>query len=141
MMEQFWEIYVRDISASERFYSQAIGLTTVRRHEDFAVLASDAVKIHLCRAEDAPDALVPVQGPVGSGTEFCIVVSDIAAAYARARQSGYSILEHLTDQDWGKTDFRLLDPDGAYIRVTTHRTRPNLYASEAITADGSPDKV
>lgn len=135
MIEQFWEIYVRDIAASERFYCRAIGLKTVRRHKDFAVLTAGPVKVHLCRVEDAPDPLAPVEGRIGNGIEFCFVVSDIDEAYRRASESGYPVHEPLTEQDWGKTDFRMLDPDGAYVRVTTPRTRPNLYSGEAISID------
>ena len=139
MLEQFWEVYVSDIAASERFYCQALGLTTIRRQEDYAVLAAGPVRVHLCPADDAPDDLSPVVGRIGNGVEFCFVVSDVVGAYRRASRSGYPILEHLTDQDWGKTDFRLRDPDGAYIRITTPRSGPGLQPSEAAPPPGAPE--
>lgn len=36
----------------------------------------------------------------------------------RVVAAGWSLAEDLTRRPWGLVDFRLLDPDGYYLRVT-----------------------
>ena len=43
---------------------------------------------------------------------------DIAAVHRRAAASGHPEVTAVVGQPWGLTDFRVLDPDGYYIRVT-----------------------
>jgi predicted enzyme related to lactoylglutathione lyase len=57
----------------------------------------------------------------GIGVEIVLEVDDILAAYQRAKRSGYPIHAELQDRPWGLTDFRLIDPDGYYIRVTSRK--------------------
>lgn len=57
----------------------------------------------------------------GIGIEIVLEVDDVFALYQRAKQSGYPIHVELGDRPWGLTDFRLIDPDGYYIRVTSRK--------------------
>ncbi|HCF1493361.1 TPA: VOC family protein [Pseudomonas aeruginosa] len=126
-MLSFWEIYVHDMFKAKAFYTNVIGLEVVREQDDFIVLQRNGAKIHLCPREDMPEYLRSKgMESLGAGVEFCFETTDIQAVYSRALSSGYPIFEQLTDQPWGKTDFRLIDPDGAYIRVSSPRTRANL---------------
>jgi hypothetical protein len=43
---------------------------------------------------------------------------ELAALYERC-QARAVVAEELTSRPWGLTDFRLADPDGYYIRVTS----------------------
>lgn len=108
------------------FYMQVIGLNLVREQDDFIVLQKGHAKIHICPSEDMPEYL-KMSGfeRIGAGVEFCFEIEDVHGAYANAMRSGYPILEPLHDQPWGKTDFRVVDPDGSYVRVTGPRNRPN----------------
>lgn len=45
------------------------------------------------------------------------MVEDITAAHAHAVAAD-SEVSGLVTQPWGLTDFRLVDPDGYYVRVT-----------------------
>ncbi len=52
-----------------------------------------------------------------------VEVADVDAAYAHARDAAArhgGQVEPLTARAWGQTDFRLIDPDGYYIRVTSN---------------------
>jgi predicted enzyme related to lactoylglutathione lyase len=120
-MRQFWELYVSNIDDSEAFYARAIGLSVIRRETEFVVMQADAVRIHLCAVADIPPPLKRSSQSeiLGSRTEFVIEVDDVVAAYRRASTSGYRIVEPMMQREWGKIDFRLCDPDGAYIRITT----------------------
>jgi uncharacterized glyoxalase superfamily protein PhnB len=56
------------------------------------------------------------------GVRFELFVDDVDAAFARARDAAVSHggqVEPLAARPWGQTDFRLIDPDGYYVRVTS----------------------
>ncbi|RPG30406.1 VOC family protein [Flagellimonas sp.] len=55
----------------------------------------------------------------GYGVEIVLEVDDIRSVYEQVKASGYPIHDSLKTQPWGLTDFRLVDPDGYYLRVTS----------------------
>ncbi len=64
-----------------------------------------------------------LSGPRGLGVEIVLEVDDVQAAYERVQSCGHPIEEPLQKQNWGLTDFRIVDPDGYYLRVTS-RAQP-----------------
>jgi len=61
-------------------------------------------------------------GPAAWGVEIVVEVDDVDAAFAPAREAAVTLggqIEPLAGRPWGLTDFRLIDPDGYYIRVTS----------------------
>lgn len=56
----------------------------------------------------------------GLGIEIVLSVADVEIAYRMAEKSGWP-LSDLATQPWGLRDFRLIDPDGYYLRVTSRR--------------------
>ena len=61
-------------------------------------------------------------GPAAWGVEIVVEVEDVDAAFAPAREAAVTHraqIEPLAAGPWGQTDFRLIDPDGCYIRVTS----------------------
>lgn len=57
----------------------------------------------------------------GIGVEIVLEVDDVLASYQQVKRSGYPIHAELQDRPWGLTDFRLIDPDGYYIRITSRK--------------------
>lgn len=55
---------------------------------------------------------------LGLGIEIVMGVSDVESLHESIRAHGYSVSE-LVLQPWGLRDFRVMDPDGYYIRVTS----------------------
>jgi len=55
----------------------------------------------------------------GYGVEIVLEVEDINLAYNKAKMANVEIESELKTQPWGLTDFRLIDPNGYYIRVTS----------------------
>jgi len=53
------------------------------------------------------------------GVEIVLEVDDVEGWHARVGASGYPILESLQDRPWGLRDFRIADPDGYYLRITS----------------------
>ncbi|PDS81349.1 VOC family protein [Rhizobium sp. L43] len=58
---------------------------------------------------------------VGLGVEIVLKVPDVEDAYRAAKESGWPVSD-LARQPWGLRDFRLIDPDGYYVRVTSRHT-------------------
>jgi uncharacterized glyoxalase superfamily protein PhnB len=56
--------------------------------------------------------------PAGRGAEIVLEVPDVEACYRRIRDT-YELESDLQSRPWGLTDFRLTDPDGYYIRITS----------------------
>ena len=63
--------------------------------------------------------MVAVSAGRGARVEVVLEVEDLDAAREQIEAAGYPIAEAATDRPWGLRDFRLLDPDGYYLRVTT----------------------
>ncbi len=57
----------------------------------------------------------------GIGVELCFYVDDseIDAYYERVLSECRTTLEPLVLQPWGARDFRVIDPDGYYLRFST----------------------
>ena len=54
-------------------------------------------------------------GPRGVGVEIVVEVDDVDAAFAPAREAAVTHggqIEPLAARPWGRTNFRLIDPDG-----------------------------
>jgi uncharacterized glyoxalase superfamily protein PhnB len=51
--------------------------------------------------------------------EIVLEVDDVVGWRDRVLASGYPILEPLQERPWGLTDFRIADPDGYYLRLTS----------------------
>jgi uncharacterized glyoxalase superfamily protein PhnB len=55
----------------------------------------------------------------GYGVEIVFEVDDIQLIYNKVKRSNVEIESELKDRPWGLKDFRLIDPNGYYIRVTS----------------------
>ncbi|MDZ5473548.1 VOC family protein [Bacillus sp. 31A1R] len=115
------ELFTSDIEKTVQFYKDIIGLTLVRTSQTYAELVYETVEIGIGLLEALPDRhpLKAQKGErLGLGVEIVIEVPDIEKKYKEVVESGYPIDEVLSQQEWGSTDFRLLDPNGYYIRIT-----------------------
>ena len=54
------------------------------------------------------------------GIEIVFEVDDLAAERDRIKAKGWKVEDDIKMQPWGLEDFRLVDPDGYYVRITTH---------------------
>ena len=55
----------------------------------------------------------------GRGVEIVLEVDDIEAMYQHVISEKWPRSEELSRQPWQLTDFRVLDPDGYYWRITS----------------------
>ena len=114
------EIFPADLDATTDFYTRVLGFTLVRdqRHGSpgYVALERDRVRIGAAYrdvAEHQPGRRPP------TGTEIVLEVDDLDTEHARVVAAGWPIEEDLTDREWGLRDFRVLDPSGYYLRLTT----------------------
>jgi lactoylglutathione lyase len=124
------ELFVGDLDTSIAFYA-ALGFAVERREHDYASLRWGDAIIGL-----GPIAKLPPSGPgpgftqdrlaadPGAGVEIVLEVEDLDVALAAIHAAGIPLAAEPTTQPWGLRDFRLTDPDGYYIRLTTQGQTP-----------------
>ena len=123
------ELHVSDVERTIAFW-EVFGFRVTRRWEDW---------LRMVRPAEGPVAAaeIIVQGdaglrtrdhyftphldhsPRGVGVEITLEVEDVEAAYAAAQAAGLRIVKPIQDRDWKARDFRLADPDGFFVRVTS----------------------
>ena len=126
------EFHVADIEASIRFY-EALGFHVTRRWEDWVRLDRDGAELVLMgdayiRGHDHYFTPYLDRSPRGVGVEVSIEVADVDGVYAATRAAGLRIVKPIQDRAWKARDFRLADPDGFFIRITSplrHEVEPH----------------
>jgi|SRR5664279_4856187 len=124
-----FELFVQDVERSVCFYSSTLGLEppATWSPEGYVPIRAGVVTIGVQHLANLPAehhfSPSRLAGPRGVGLEIVVEVDDVDLAYANAaahaERCGGSV-EPLDDQPWGLRDFRLVDPDGYYVRVTSH---------------------
>jgi lactoylglutathione lyase len=118
------EIFPADLDIAVRFYTEVLGFDLVRDDRD-----TDPGYVALARGTVQPGAAArpPVDDPAArhppTGVELVIEVEDLDADRARVAAHGWPVAEDITDRPWELRDFRVLDPDGYYWRLSS-RSRP-----------------
>ncbi|MHB1739908.1 MAG: VOC family protein [Actinomycetes bacterium] len=125
-----FELFVDDVEMSVQFYSATLGLAPPPSWsaEGYVPLQAGAVTIgvqqHTKLPSDHHFSPGHLSGPRGVGLEIVIEVDDVDHAYVLASAEAerhHGRIEPLADRRWGTRDFRLVDPDGYYVRVTSRR--------------------
>jgi catechol 2,3-dioxygenase-like lactoylglutathione lyase family enzyme len=113
-----FEIFPTDLHATVDFYQRVLGfrITADRRaDDDYVALRRGAVRVGAVR-DTVPNARAARRPP--AGVELVLEVDDVAAERDRVLAAGWPLDDDLRDQSWGLRDFRVLDPDGYYLRIT-----------------------
>lgn len=123
-----FELFVSDLGQSVRFYERVLGFTVKHASKTkpnyYVTIVNGSVRIGLAAFELLPEQHYFCESPAGRrgvGVEIVLEVDDLAG-YARRALLANAIFEPLQSRPWGLQDFRVVDPDGYYIRVT----RPTL---------------
>ena len=125
------ELHVADIEASLAFY-ETLGFQVIRRWEDWVRLDRDGAELVLMgdayvRSHDHYFTPYLDRSPRGVGVEVTVEVEDVDAVYAAAVAAGLRMVKPIQDRAWKARDFRLADPDGFFIRVSStlrHEVEP-----------------
>lgn len=121
------ELFVDDIAASQDFYTRVLNFTAGEPHADgYLPINNGEVALGLNLRSSLPHThplqLTARERP-GRGVEIVLEIGDINALYAHVRAQGWPIASPLQPQAWGLSDFRLVDPDGYYLRLTSRNTQ------------------
>ena len=111
------EIFPADLDVTVDFYQRVLGfqLTDDRRAEDYVSLRRGEVQVGAVRS--APPGDRALRRPP-TGLELVLEVDDVDAERDRVVAAGWPVDADLGDREWGLRDFRILDPDGYYLRIT-----------------------
>lgn len=121
------ELHVADVERSIAFY-EALGFRIVQRWQDWIRLDRDGAELVLFsddyirrKPRRAAHYFSPwIDGyPRGVGVEIVIEVADVDAVHAAATAGGLRIVKEIADRPWKARDFRLADPDGYFLRITS----------------------
>lgn len=110
----FLELTVSDFTEHIAFFEKVAGYRVTQREANFVVLETDRGQLLLNGLNFRrfkPADRVP-------GLEIGLVVGDLEAAHAAAAKFGWRITEGIMKRPWGVRDFRVLTPDGYYLRFT-----------------------
>lgn len=115
-----FEIFPAALSRAVDFYSRVLGFELVRDERDsahpYVSLRRDEEWIGAAqRAREVPVAAR--RPPVG--VEIVLEVDDVQLERQRVARVRWPVDEDLVDRPWGPTYFRVCDPDGHYLRVTS----------------------
>lgn len=124
-MELHVEFFVADLVRSRDFYSRVLGFKIRRQKDDgFTELSRGPATLALNDRSVLTPGHPARPGPgegIAKGVEIVLSVEDLGEAYDHVLASGWPVATPMTHQPWGMTDFRLTDPDGIYIRVSSPR--------------------
>jgi catechol 2,3-dioxygenase-like lactoylglutathione lyase family enzyme len=121
------EVFPADLDATVRFYVEVLGFQVVGDQRDvdsrYVALRRGAVRVGAALGPAVPDR---GQRRPPAGVELVLEVDDLDAERARVAAAGWPVTEDLAMRPWGLRDFRVLDPDGYYWRITTPGPPPSL---------------
>ena|SRR5437867_3926695 len=123
MMTLRMELFVNNLAVSSDFYCRILGFEKEKESERYiAVKSGNAILgLGLLSKLSSNHPLRP-KSPyerVGGGVEIVLEIDDIETYYQRIVSEKYPIQEPLQQRSWGLTDFRIIDPDGYYLRITS----------------------
>jgi catechol 2,3-dioxygenase-like lactoylglutathione lyase family enzyme len=121
------ELFVDDLDASVAFYGEVLGFRVERRDEGYVSMRRGTVVLGLGPVAKLPErgdgpgfTRQRLAGAKGAGVEIVLELDDVEQVrvlheHCLARAA---VVEALQLRPWGLHDFRTVDPDGYYLRVT-----------------------
>ena len=120
-----FELFVDDLPASIDFYQRVLQFSVGEQHSDkFTPITSGDVRIglNLRSALRADHPIQAVEGErLGRGIEMVLEVDDVNAMHAHVLSENWPLAAELQQRPWGLTDFRVVDPSGYYLRITSRK--------------------
>jgi len=116
------ELFVADVDAAVRFYTEKLGFELVRREQDggrgtFAIVAlGEAIVMLADQGHYGPMGGGDSAGPRGSAIDIRFVVADVDAVYARCKATDVAIALDIADRYYGLRDFIVRDLNGYRLR-------------------------
>jgi predicted enzyme related to lactoylglutathione lyase len=117
------EIFPEDLNVIVDFYTGVLGFSVTKdqRGDQNAYVALRRDAVHIGAAQQ-PIPAAPAERRPPIGVELVLEVEDIVAERDRIVAAGWPLEEDLQRRVWGLTDFRILDPAGYFLRITSRRS-------------------
>ncbi|KIW75438.1 hypothetical protein Z517_10179 [Fonsecaea pedrosoi CBS 271.37] len=115
------EIFPSDLQRMIDFYSTILNFVLIKRNGDYAYLGRDNIFIGAIEtgSTETLEEKASYRRPM-KGIEIVVEVDDLEKERDLIVAKGWKLDADIQLQDWGLKDFRLTDPDGYYLRFTTH---------------------
>lgn len=119
-----FELFTSDIEKSVAFYRDILRFAEMPSNGNYQPMHRGDVHIGIGTGDTLPEGHyfrpeIVTNARKGIGIEFVLEVDDIEEEYIFIQSTNYPIKEKLKKQEWGLTDFRLVDPDEYYLRITS----------------------
>ena len=116
------ELFVNDLPKSKDFYGRILRFKIYDEQIDgYTPMENGEIRLSLNKRSSLPENH-PIQAVnnerFGRGVEFVLEVDDIEQCFEYVQDQNWPISDTLQHQPWGLTDFRIIDPDGYYWRIT-----------------------
>jgi len=108
-------LFVEDLAAAKRFYSEVFGLPVVFETEDSAVFRFGATLVNLLMMSQASGLVDPAKvaaKDAGVRFQFTIEVADVDAMCSELKKRGVELLNGPMDRPWGIRTASFRDPGG-----------------------------
>jgi catechol 2,3-dioxygenase-like lactoylglutathione lyase family enzyme len=108
-------LFVEDLAAAKKFYSDVFGLPVVFETEDSAVFRFGATLVNLLMMSQAPGLVDPAKvaaKDAGVRFQFTIEVEDVDAMCGELKRRGVELLNGPMDRPWGIRTASFRDPGG-----------------------------
>lgn len=117
------ELYVDEIEQSIQFYENIIGLELSGRNERCGRFNYDCFSLLLTAKSSLEDDHYfnkkANSNIKGNGFELIIVVNKLEDVYQRCLDASYLIEVDTETYPWGMRGFKIADPDGYFLRITS----------------------
>lgn len=118
------ELFTSNIEKTVRFYQDVLGFKPLNSASPtYQPIQNGQVVLGIGRLESLGNShyfnSYHNDNKLGYGVEIVLEVDDIQLIYNKVKRANVEIESELKDRPWGLKDFRLIDPNGYYIRVTS----------------------
>ena len=119
----FLELGTQHVADYVNYFRTVVGFELIHQEQGYAELESNRAQLLLMDPRGWPKGHPFYEKTTGSGqglgVEIGLVVADLDKSYAAAvKQKGWPISTGIVRRPWGVRDFRVLSPDGYYLRFT-----------------------
>ena len=114
------EIFPSDLERMIGFYCNVLCFTLIKQDDTYAYLNRDNIFIGAIETENTESVEQRGYCRPFMGVELVIEVDDLQKERDFIVEKGWILEANIMPQPWGLQDIRWIDPDGYYLRFTTH---------------------
>jgi len=117
------ELFAQDHKALADFYCNLLSFKRISEASDYIAVQNGNVTLGLGPQQKlSPTHYFDAQalhGRKGTGVEIVLEVDDVDVYHQHIIEQGYPIQTPIRERPWGTRDFRIVDPEGYFLRITS----------------------